>query len=174
MRWRALALAGLLAASSLAAGEGGAPAAFEGEGRVLAIDEKNATVTLDHDPIPGFMPAMRMRLTVERRAQLRGIKVGDSVRFWLGSRGDEMVIVAITPKKLPVDLLRVSRVQRPDVGEHLPDLLVRQAVVDLRHRLLGDPPLDELEQRLVVAAELPDIVDERGRHAAAAAHAVTA
>jgi Cu/Ag efflux protein CusF len=33
---------------------------FEGEGRVVAVDEAKTTVTLDHGPIPGLMPAMRM------------------------------------------------------------------------------------------------------------------
>ncbi len=111
MRWRALALVELLVAFPIAAEEPGAQAAFEGDGRVVAIDEKSSTVTLDHEAIPGLMPAMRMRFTVQSRAQLRGLKVGDSVRFWVGSRGDEMVIVAIKSIKLPVDLLRVTRVQ---------------------------------------------------------------
>jgi protein SCO1/2 len=101
MTWRALLLAACAVASPAAAGEGGTQAAFEGVGRVIAIDVKNATVTLDHEAIPGLMPAMRMRFTVERRADLDGLKKGDAVRFSLGSRGDELVIVTIAPAPKP-------------------------------------------------------------------------
>jgi Cu/Ag efflux protein CusF len=175
MRSPAVVLIGLFVAAAIAAEEGEAPPAFEGEGRVLSIDEKNSSVTLDHDAIPGFMPAMKMRFKVARRAQLHGLKVGDSVRFWLGTRGEEMVIVAISPmRKLPVNLLRVSHVLGADVGEDLPDVVVRQSAVDPWHGLLRDLPLDELEQGLVVAPEPPHVVDDGGRHATAAAHAVAA
>ena len=95
MSWRALLVAACVVAAPAAAEEGGAPAVFEGVGRVVAVDKKDATVTLDHEEIPGLMPAMRMRFTVERRADLDGLKKGDAVRFALGSRGEEMVIVAI-------------------------------------------------------------------------------
>jgi Cu/Ag efflux protein CusF len=99
----ALALAALLAIRAAAA-EGGAPALFQGEGKVLAIDEKNWTVTLDHEAIPGLMPAMRMRFDVDRGVKLRGIKVGETVRFTLGNRGDAVVIVAMRRVASPVDL----------------------------------------------------------------------
>ena len=101
-----LALVPLVAVLPLAAAlDGGA---FEGEGTVLAVDEARSTVTLDHGPIPGLMPPMRMLFTVAKRDQLRKLKVGDAVRFSLGTRGDAMVIVKI--ERLPVDLLRVPRV----------------------------------------------------------------
>jgi Cu/Ag efflux protein CusF len=97
MPWPALLLAACVVAAPADAGEGGAAAAFEGVGRVVAVDAKNGTVTIDHEDIPGLMPAMRMRFNVERRADLAGLKKGDAVRFSLGSRGDEMVIVSIAP-----------------------------------------------------------------------------
>ena len=46
----------------LAVVPGHAQPRFEGEGRVVAVDESQATVTLDHGPISGLMPAMRMAL----------------------------------------------------------------------------------------------------------------
>jgi Cu/Ag efflux protein CusF len=111
MRWRALALAQLLvvlpaaaeeplsaALASPARGEGEPSDTFAGEGRVVAVDAKKSTVTLDHEAIPGLMPAMRMRFPVADGAQLRGLEKGDAVQFRLGSRGDEMVIVAIGKK----------------------------------------------------------------------------
>ena len=108
MTRRTLLLSPFLVLPVAAASGEGARSTFEGEGRVLAIDEARSTVSLDHGPIEGLMPAMRMRFTVARRAQLRRIKVGDAVRFSLGSRGHEMVILSIEP--LPVDLIRISGV----------------------------------------------------------------
>lgn len=70
-------------------------AQFEGRGRVVDMDPTNATVTLDHGPIPGLMPPMRMRFPVQDVAQLRKLKPGDVVRFSIGSRGDEMTVTAI-------------------------------------------------------------------------------
>jgi Cu/Ag efflux protein CusF len=91
-----LALVSLLAALPLTVVAGEEPrGSFEGEGTVLALDQAKATVTLDHGPIPGLMPPMRMRFTVAKPGQLSALKVGDEVWFALGSRGEEMVIVTI-------------------------------------------------------------------------------
>jgi Cu/Ag efflux protein CusF len=77
---------------------------FQATGKVLSVDEKGAKVTVDHDPIPGFMPAMRMRFTVDRPEQLRRIKAGDFIRFTLGARGEEMVVLTIQPLPAPLRL----------------------------------------------------------------------
>lgn len=68
---------------------------FEGEGRVVAMDEARGTVTLDHDPIPGLMSAMRMEFLVQKLDLLRGLRVGEVVRFALEARGPEWVVAAI-------------------------------------------------------------------------------
>jgi thiol-disulfide isomerase/thioredoxin len=68
---------------------------FEGEGRVVAVDEANGTVTLDHGAIPGLMPAMRMAFPVQQGELLRGLQEGDVVRFSLQARGPEWVIATI-------------------------------------------------------------------------------
>jgi Cu/Ag efflux protein CusF len=47
------------------------------------------------------MPPMRMRLSVLDRKQLRRLKIGDLVRFSLGSRGDRVTIVTIEPLDRP-------------------------------------------------------------------------
>ena len=89
-------LVSLLVAVGLGLGAGEpALAQFEGEGRVIGLDTAAATVTLDHGPIPGLMPPMRMRFSVQSPEQLGKLKVGDRVRFSLGSRGDEVTIVTI-------------------------------------------------------------------------------
>ncbi len=80
-----------------------AQTAFQGEGRVVAIDQVKNTVTLDHGPIPGLMPGMRMEFPVQQVELLRGVKVGDLVRFSLEPRGSEWVIATIqqTPDRPP-------------------------------------------------------------------------
>ena len=62
-RW--LLLIALCGPLGLAAGPGHAQARFEGEGRIVAVDETQGTVTLDHGLIAGLMPAMRMTFPVQ-------------------------------------------------------------------------------------------------------------
>ena len=68
---------------------------FEGEGRVVAVDEAKPAVTLDHGPIPGLMPAMRMEFPVQQIELLRGLTVGAAVRFTLEPRGPQWVVASI-------------------------------------------------------------------------------
>jgi thiol-disulfide isomerase/thioredoxin len=70
---------------------------FAGEGRVVAVDAAQGAVTLDHGPIPGLMPAMRMAFPVQPVEQLQGLQVGETVRFVLAPRGSEWVIASIEP-----------------------------------------------------------------------------
>src|SRR5438132_14175927 len=70
---------------------------FAGEGRVVAVDAAQGTVTLDHGPIPGLMPAMRMAFPVQPVERLQGLQVGDTVRFALEPRGPGWVIVSLEP-----------------------------------------------------------------------------
>jgi thiol-disulfide isomerase/thioredoxin len=86
----AVILVGLLAAHDLPA-----QPRFEGEGRVVALDAAKGTVTLDHGPIPGFMAAMRMEFPALPPDVLRGLAVGDVVRFSLETRGPQAVIVGV-------------------------------------------------------------------------------
>ena len=81
----------------LAVVPGHAQPRFEGEGRVVVVDESQSTVTLDHGPILGLMPAMRMVFPVEPAEQLLGLQVGALVRFSLQARGLEWVIATIEP-----------------------------------------------------------------------------
>lgn len=81
----------------LAAVHAHAQSRFEGEGRVVAVDKTHGTVTLDHGPIPGLMPAMRMAFPVQQIEQLQELQVGAVVRFSLQARGPEWVIATIEP-----------------------------------------------------------------------------
>jgi thiol-disulfide isomerase/thioredoxin len=70
---------------------------FTGEGRIVSVDAAQGAVTLDHGPIAGLMPAMRMAFTVQPSERLQGFQVGDTVRFVLEPRGPEWIITSIAP-----------------------------------------------------------------------------
>jgi peroxiredoxin/Cu/Ag efflux protein CusF len=70
---------------------------FTGEGRVVAVDAAQGTVTLDPGPIPGLMPAMRMAFPVQPVERLQALQVEDTVRFALEPRGPAWVIATIEP-----------------------------------------------------------------------------
>lgn len=76
-----------------------APAAKTGRGTgtVTAIDAAGGTVTISHGPIPeAGWPAMTMAFKVNPPTLLKGIAVGDRVRFdlKLGGGGGEVVALA--------------------------------------------------------------------------------
>ena len=54
---------------------------FHGVGVVTAIDSGSGALTLDHDDIPGLMPAMVMMYRVASPDLDRGLAVGDRVAF---------------------------------------------------------------------------------------------
>jgi peroxiredoxin/Cu/Ag efflux protein CusF len=79
----------------LTAASVGAQPRAEGEGVVVAIEQQGPRVTLDHGPIRGVMPAMRMAFRVGHADLLADLQAGDRVRFTLESRGPEWLIVAV-------------------------------------------------------------------------------
>jgi thiol-disulfide isomerase/thioredoxin len=93
--WRRRLSIALLVHLYLAVASVHAQPPFAGEGRVVAVDEANGAVTLDHGPIPGLMPAMRMTFPVPQGELLRGLQVGEVVRFSLEPRGPEWVIATM-------------------------------------------------------------------------------
>ena len=61
-------------------------------GLVLKVDVPARTLTVSHDPIPGFMDAMVMPFTVAGTDQLEGVRPGDRVAFRLTVRSDSSTI----------------------------------------------------------------------------------
>ena len=58
------------------------PATHKGQGKVMAVNEQEGYLELDHGPMPSLQwPPMRMAFTVPDKAQLSGIKEGDAVEF---------------------------------------------------------------------------------------------
>jgi len=97
LRGRRLVSTALLVSLCLALVQAQAQSRFTGEGRVVAVDAAQGTVTLDHGPIPGFMAAMRMAFAVQPVERLQELQVGDTVRFDLEPRGPAWVIVTLEP-----------------------------------------------------------------------------
>jgi Cu/Ag efflux protein CusF len=77
------AVAALWSVAATAAGP-----AWNGQGRVVAVDAAQGTVVLDHGGIPGLLPAAQAQFPVERPELLRGVLPGDRVRFTLVAGDD--------------------------------------------------------------------------------------
>lgn len=56
---------------------------FCGVGRVVSIDEDNSGVTINHQTIEGYMPAMTMHFKAENPKVIGDVATGASVRFTL-------------------------------------------------------------------------------------------
>jgi len=105
-------LAGSLLLGALSTAANAEPRA-EGVGVVVAVEEPTARITLDHGPIQGVMPAMRMGFRVERGELLAGVKAGDAVRFTIASRGPEWLVVAVEKLAAPA-ATTAPRIPAPD------------------------------------------------------------
>src|SRR5579859_1945801 len=78
----------------------GAPAiapeqVFQVKGQVRAFDLADRTIHIAHEDIPGFMPAMEMPFAVKDPRLLRGLAVGDEVRFRLVITKDDSWLTEI-------------------------------------------------------------------------------
>jgi len=97
------------------------------KGKVVEVDLANRKVTIAHEDIPGFMPAMTMPFVVLEKdaALLRGVEPGDEItatlvapdsRYWL----EELVVVkkgTPDPNATPA-----PRAHEPHPGDAMPDV----------------------------------------------------
>ena len=72
---------------------------YPARGKVTRINVKNGSIELDHEDIPGVMPAMRMEFNVKDKAQLSGLTVGDTVDFVLQYKHPTETIISIKKAK---------------------------------------------------------------------------
>ncbi|HEU0253646.1 MAG TPA: copper-binding protein [Pyrinomonadaceae bacterium] len=56
---------------------------FRGVGRVVSIDEDKSGVTINHQTIEGYMPAMTMHFKAENPKVIGDVAAGERVRFTL-------------------------------------------------------------------------------------------
>jgi Cu/Ag efflux protein CusF len=69
------------AAGAAAADEQAATGIFAGHGVVRAVAPKTGDLTLSHDDIKGFMPAMEMMYRVQSPELSKGLRPGDVIDF---------------------------------------------------------------------------------------------
>ena len=74
------------------------PADVQGVGVVKAVDTAKNTITLQHEAIAAIgWPAMTMTFKLASPDLLKGVKVGDKVRFSLHPAGIASTVTAIAP-----------------------------------------------------------------------------
>lgn len=64
-------------------------------GTITEIGSDRRSVTLDHEEIPGLMPAMKMQYRVSRPDLLKGLAVGDRVHGRLQVQGTDYAITSL-------------------------------------------------------------------------------
>ena len=80
-RVRSVLLAGLVLICAACQSKTETPnGVYDIRGAVVALDSAKKTVELDHEEIPGVMPAMSMEYSVVDPKVLQGLNLGDSVR----------------------------------------------------------------------------------------------
>src|SRR5262245_43874194 len=62
---------------------------YPAKGVVLAISSEEKEVRIKHEEVPGYMPAMAMWFKVREDKDLKGLKVGDEVRFRITATADD-------------------------------------------------------------------------------------
>jgi protein SCO1/2 len=84
----------LFAAWALLAAACGGPDLYEAEGTVTELRPDLGQVVIDHEDIPGLMPAMTMNFDVADPALLAGLAPGDRIHFHLAHEGTSYRLVA--------------------------------------------------------------------------------
>lgn len=124
---------------------------FDTRGRVISLDAPAGYLVVDHEDIPGLMPAMTMRLRVPDQDLMRGVASGDAISFRLNLNDDSTWVDRIS--LLPPDAID-GRPSQPlvnptsDVTTAMPgDLVPPFVLVDqteariTQEELLGRPYL---------------------------------
>ena len=97
MMWLALPLMACVLASPTSAlsQETAQAGLFHGHGVVKAIQSGTGALTLDHDDIKGFMPAMEMMYRVRSPELSKGLRPGDTVDFTIDAAKDDITEVKL-------------------------------------------------------------------------------
>jgi len=74
---------------------GVASGVYEIRGTIVAVDAPRRILEIDHEAIPGFMPAMTMPYEVAEAGLLQGLSAGDRVRGTLRVDGRGYVITSL-------------------------------------------------------------------------------
>ncbi|MBC7173600.1 MAG: copper-binding protein [Polyangiaceae bacterium] len=69
---------------------------YEVEGTIRRIDREAKSITIAHENVPGYMPAMTMPFSVEDAHLFAGLAEGDRVRFRFSPKsGGKHVVTSI-------------------------------------------------------------------------------
>ena len=68
---------------------------YEIDGTITEVAPDRRSVTLDHDQIPGLMPAMKMQYRVSQPELLKGLATGDRVHGRLQVKGTDYVLTSL-------------------------------------------------------------------------------
>jgi protein SCO1/2 len=97
-------------------------------GQILAIGQLHSDgrtdITVKHEDIPGFMPAMTMAYFVRDRKQLEGVAPGDLMTATLVLQGSEIYLENVRKTghaELPPDAKRVKIMDVMQPGDEVPD-----------------------------------------------------
>lgn len=102
---------------------------FPVKGVVKKLELNDQTVSIQHEEIPNYMPAMTMPFNVKDTNQLKGLAPGDAIRFRFNVTEDESWIDQIEktaaaqqsepPSRPPVRLVRT--VEPLEIGDPMPE-----------------------------------------------------
>lgn len=109
------------------------PEGWDVRGEIISVNADRSTLTVRHEEIPGYMPAMTMEFKVGP-ADLSAARAGTRIRGWLYRAGDDFFLEKIWPdddqSRLAVEAATAAlkqdtaiRGQHPyrEVGEQAPD-----------------------------------------------------
>ena len=149
------------------------------KGQILSVGQVRSDgrreVSLQHDDIPGFMPAMTMAYFVRKPALLDGLAAGDLVTATLVLHGSDMYLDRLTRighTDLPVGAKPVKAMDVMDAGDTVPDDELRDQ--DGQPRKLSDWRGRALAVTFVYTrCPLPDFCPLMDRHFAELQRALT-
>lgn len=97
LRLQTVPLAVLLLTNTFACQSAPEPQIYAVRGVVKQVIQERKRVKIDHEEIPGFMPAMSMEFEVRDSALLTGLSPEDSIMFTLEHTPDSLYLVAVEP-----------------------------------------------------------------------------
>jgi protein SCO1/2 len=68
---------------------------FQAVGVVVSLDQENRSIVIDHEELPGFMAAMKMRFTLSDPSLFQGVKADDKVNFTITPTESRYVITEL-------------------------------------------------------------------------------
>ena len=96
---------------------------FPIDGRVVSVDPKGRTITLDHHEVVGYMKGMTMGFAVRDSWVFNVVHPGDTIQATLVVSNDAYLEnISVTQARAGADLSATSSMHLPQKGEEIPDL----------------------------------------------------